>query len=676
MKFSYEWLQSFFNKKLPAAAELARLILKHGFEVEGLEKKKNDWVIDVNILSNRPDCRSHIGLAREIGAILGYKPNFYKIKPVASKKLVAAKSMVAVEVKNPEICPRYTAMVMVGIKVAKSPDWLARRLEACGLRSINNVVDATNYVMLETGQPLHAFDWDKLQNAASKTKVKKIIVRLAKKGEKLESLDGKIYNLTPEILLIADETGPLAVAGIKGGKRAEIDSQTAAIVLESANFNPKSVRRAGRALGLATDASTRFEHNLDPSQTLEVCRRVCQIVEKVAGGQILAGAADKSGNLPKSKKIILNLEKAEKILGRPIQSAQVKKHLEALGLAARKVGAVNIEVLIPARRSDINFAEDLVEEIGRIAGYDLVAPQIPCGPITPPQKNYFWQWKNKIKDAMICAGYSETRNYSFISDNDCQNFAIDGKMLLEVANPVNADLRFLRPTLLVNLLKNICKNHDHRQLNQFEIGRAFAQNKRDEPVMLAGFSKAGDFWQVKGALEFVFQKLGIAKVEFLPLAEPRDYFDGKQSAKIVAGKKEIGAVGMVSPAIAKNLVIEPLMVFELSVDAMAELASEKIEYQPLSFHPEAGRDISVDMPVETLAADVAGAIKSADDLKLIENFEIPDAPYVYPDKKIKNILFRFHLRAKNKTLDAKEIAAWQEKSIAAIEKNPDWRVKK
>lgn len=679
MLFSYEWLQSFFNKKLPEPRQLADLILARVFEVEEVKKNGQDWVLGIDILSNRPDCLSHIGMAREIGAMLKIKPIFPKSKAVKVKNAAPAKSRVNVEIGDPDACLRYTALALEGARVCASPDWVARRLRACGLRPINNVVDATNYVMLETGQPLHAFDWEKL--AAGRGKAKKITARMAKKGETIETLEGKKYDLQPSMAIIADEGGPLAIAGIKGGKRAEIDKKTSTVIIEAANFDARTVRRASRALGLSTDASHRFEHSIDPDLTIEAGRRAAEIIVATGGGKILAGAADKYPRPQKPKKIILNLEKAESLLGAPIQTAQAKKNLELLGFSSRKAGNANFEIDVPARRADVVLPEDIIEEIGRSGGYEKIEAVMPITRMAPPQKNYFWHWKNKIKDLLTAAGYSETRNYSFVSAKDCRIFGLDFADLLEIKNPVNEDLRFLRPSLLVNLLKNITKNSENGDLRQFEIGKIFGSDLKMEPTMAAGFLPPKCFFEAKGALEFVFSRLGIADFSFLPSGGGQKqasagFFEIENSAEIIAGKKRIGTLGELSKPIAAGLGIAAPVIFKMNVDLLAAMAREAVECKKISPHPEALRDISVDMPSKTLSADVIGAVKKDDKEELIEAVEIGGLPYVYPDKITKNILFKFHLRSGKKTLGPKELDDWQKSAIAAIERDPEWRVKK
>lgn len=678
MLFSYNWLQSFIDKKLPEPKELARLIIGHSFEVEAMEKSGKDTIFDISILSNRPDCFSHIGIAREIAAILGYKLNFPKGGAVKKKDITLTKSLVDVRVADAAGCPRYSAKVVTGVTVGPSPKWMQERLAVCGMRAINNIVDATNYVMLETGQPLHAFDLDKL--APGRGKIKRITVRYAADGEMIDVLGDRKYQLTPAMLLIADDAGPIAIAGIKGGKRAEITEDTKAIVLESANFNSRMVRLASRNLGLVTDASARFSHDLDRGQTLEVVGRVADIVAQISGGQIALGAVDRNPIPAKPKKIVLDMEKAESLLGVQIPSARAKKILEALGFGVRKGNKTNLEVMSPTRRTDVMIAEDLIEEIGRIDGYDKVAAFAPCGPLLPPAANYFWLWKVILRDALIACGWSETRNYTFVSEADCKKFGYEAKDLLEIKNPVNADLGFMRPSLLINLTKNILKNQEREELNQFEIGKIFGPGKRNEPTILAGFSKKGTFFEVKGAIEFALRRLGIEICAFIPAGNENGgggiVYDPAKTAQLTIGKRTVGYLGQLSDKVAAAAGVKPVIVFELSVDEVAKSATRKNDYKPISTHPAAIRDISVDVPVETVSASVVDAARVVDDDKLIKSIEIPDQPYIYPQARSKNILIKFKLQSHVKTLEPKEISEWQEKTIAAIEKNAGWKVKK
>ena len=652
------------------------MIIGHSFEVEFVKKQGKDTIFDIAILSNRPDCFSHNGIAREIGAILGMKLVLPKAKAAKTKAAPSTKSLIDVKLEDSAACRRYTAMVVSGIKIGPSPKWITERLEACGLRAINNVVDATNYVMLETGQPMHAFDFDKLENTGSKSKSKKIIVRRAAEGENIDVLGDKKYQLTPQMLLIADEAGPLALAGIKGGKRAEIDAKTSMIVIEAANFEPKTIRRTSRGIGLQTDASLRFEHGLDPNETENAARRVAELVSLTAGGQVLAGIVDRYPAPVKPKRIILGLENIEAVLGTDIQSARVKKILESLGFSVRKGTGLNLEVVAPTRRADVAMPPDLIEEVGRIGGYDIITAQLPASTILPPAKNFAWQWKNMIKDASADAGYSEVRNYSFVCGDDCDAFGFSKNDVLEIKNPVNADLRFMRPSLLPNLLKNIKKNALAANLRQFEIGKIFGASLRMEPTMIAGMAPNGNFVEAKGALEYVCRKLGINDFNAISLEAGVDaLFEARQSARIFANGKEIGICGVVNRDITESLGIGPVLAFELSMDVLSTLATEKINYRALPLYPEASRDVAVVVPAREYAGTIMDAIRNTgghlvNSVKPIDIYEGAEIAH-----GTKSIVFRITYLAPDRTLSGAEIDALQDNIVKAVEAH-GWQVRK
>jgi phenylalanyl-tRNA synthetase beta chain len=676
MLFSYNWLQTFFEKKLPKPEVLADLIMRRSFEVEGLVKKGGDAVLDVAVLSNRPDCLSHIGMAREIAAALDHKANFPKIKKDAPKKAPTTRSRVSVEVKNNNQCRRYCAKMVQDVKVGPSPKWMQERLVACGLRPINNVVDSTNYVMLETGQPLHAFDWDKLDKGTSKAKAKKIVVRTAQKGEKMETLDDKICALDPSMLVIADSARPLAIAGIKGGKTAEISAKTRTIIIEAANFNQKAIRQASRRLGLVTDASVRFAHGLDPNEAEPAANRCANIICEIANAQPLAGMADAYPRKVMPKRILLNSEAGESLLGRAMPTAQTKKILEALGFSVRKASGASLDVLVPTRRSDVGAWQDLVEEVGRITGYEELEPKMPCVIVLPAKTNYFWKWKNIAKDALVQAGYFETRNYTFICEKDIKVFDVSQKSLLEVKNPVNIDLRYLRPSLLVNLLKNAANNLPEAVLRQFEIGKIFGASLRMEPTMVAGFSTKDSFFEMKGSLEFLCHRLGIMEFSAAPLAPGvNSLFETEQSARVIANKKEIGIFGRISKKVAESLDIAPVFAFELSMDVLALIATEKIIYRPISTHPQAVRDIAVVTPRNVYCQTIIDVIKSAAGplLVAVQPFDIYEGAGIA--KGAKNIAFHLAYQSGERTLAGKEVDELQARVIKALEER-GWQVRK
>ena len=363
---------------MPGPEDLAQVLMFHSFEIEGLEKRGQDFLIDIDVLPNRAhDCLSHIGIARDIAAVAGLELKLPEINLKANKAKNSS-NFVAVDVKNSNDCPRYTAKVVTGVKVGQSPKWMQQRLEACGLQTINSIVDITNYVMLETGQPLHAFDADKLG--------KKIIIRRAKAGEKLAALDDKTYKLDKDILVIATAKKPIAIAGIKGGDDTGIDKKTNNIVIEAANFDPVVTRLASRSLKLRTDASWRFEQGIDPNLIDFAQKRVCKLIQEIAGGEPAKGMVDFYPKKLRPKKIKLDLDYANKLLGINISKEKVKQILKSLGFMFQ-VSGFTFYVSVPTRRLDVSIQEDLVEEIGRVYGYENIASVFPESMLIPPKRN-------------------------------------------------------------------------------------------------------------------------------------------------------------------------------------------------------------------------------------------------------------------------------------------------
>jgi len=398
MKISYNWLQGLVGKKLPAPDKVAELLTFHSFEVESINKNGSDWVLDIDILPNRAhDCLSHLGIAREIAVLLKYpfKETNYKEKIKEDKKM--ASELIEVKVEDQKLCPRYTARVIIDVEVGPSPQWIQERLKVCGLKPISNIVDIANYVMLETGQPLHAFDADKLKGG-------KIIVRKAEKGEKITSLDNEKYHLDQNILVIADQKDPVCVAGIKGGIGPGVDSQTKRVILEAANFDFQAIRKASRQLKLITDASWRFEHQLDPNLTQEAIDMSAYLIQELAQGKVLKGLVDVYPKKVKPKKINLNNDQVRSLLGINISDKEISDILKRLGL----------DKTIPTKRLDINIPEDLIEEVGRVYGFAKIPSQLPSAVLVPAQKNEDLFYQNKVKDILANLGFSEVYNYSLL----------------------------------------------------------------------------------------------------------------------------------------------------------------------------------------------------------------------------------------------------------------------
>ena len=704
MIFSYNWLQSFFEKRLPNPKKLGELLTLHSFEVQKIEKRGNDWVFDIDVTPNRADCFSHLGMAKECGAILNSKlktqkstfvPSSGRGKPQLKTKNLDIKNFITIEVKSKTDCPRYTAKVILGVKVKPSPRWIQERLISCGLQPINNIVDATNYVMLEVGQPLHAFDLDKIKGANSKqipnpksqipNNVKKIIIRRARKGEKIKTLDDKIYILNENILVIADKESPIAIAGIKGGKKAQISEETKNILIESANFNPVLIRKGQRELKLKTDASFRFEHGLDPNMTEMALLRVTSLIQEIAGGKVLAGEVDYYPQKVKPRTVNLNIKKLQKVLGIEIPPNKVLEVLKRLGLEIKKRKKDIIVVGIPTIRKDLQIEEDLIEEVGRIYGYEHITVNPPKTLLKLPEKEDALVWASKVRRILKELGFVEVYNYSFISEKDKQK--LDLVKLIELENPISDEFKYLRPSLLINLIKNIQENQKNfKQFKLFEIGKIFYQQKEKlaEKRMLSGviFGEKDGFYLIKGIIDSLLEQLGVSDVfydEYQPTPEDSlcSFWHIRKSAEIKVSNKEIGFLGEISKKVTSLYDIHSeIYAFDIDFDKLSKLASEEQEYLPISKYPAAVRDIAILTPLNTKVADVMNAIYGAGGklLKDVDLFDIYMGEEI-PDGK-KNLAFHLIFQSDQKTLSSEEVDKLFTKIIQALEENPEWEVRK
>jgi len=704
MLFSYNWLQSFFKKKLPKPEKLAEILALHSFEVEEVKRVRKDWALDIDVLPNRaPDCFSHLGITREISAILNYKLGIGEWKLTEDKNL-KAKDFVSVEVKPRQACPRYTARVITDVKVGPSPKWIRDRLEVCGLRPINNVVDIANYVMLETGQPLHAFDGEKLEG-------QKIIIRFAKEREKIVTLDEEKYDLDEDILVIADEKSPVAIAGIKGGKLPEIDNKTKIVVLESANFNPKVIRKGSKTIDLKTDASWRFEHGIDPNLTEIGINRAAFLIQKIAKGNVAKGLIDFYPKKVLPKRIRLDFDYVKSLLGREIPKKEIINILKRLDFKITGVRPLQIEVEVPTFRLDISIPEDLIEEIGRIYGYQRIKATFPTVSLIPPKRNLDIFWENVIKNILKEAGLTEVYNYSFVSPEQFSIFnsqfskVVDelrsssrfaNARVIEVENPISEEQKYLRPSLIPNLLKNVQKNQKNfREIRIFELGKIF-QAPRTEKRMLTGLITGDAFYQMKGVIDSLLQKIGISNIWYDEFeATPEDsnppatlpskgrapskisIWHPKICAEIKVNHEEIGFLGEISQKILGDLEIEgKLVVFDIDFEKLQRLSSEETIYQPISRYPAAVRDIAVLVPLEIRVEEVLNKIETAGGIlvKDVDLFDIYEGEEIPGGKK--NLAFHIIYQAEDRTLSSKEIDEIQQKIIKTLEENPEWQVRK
>ena len=665
MKISYSWLKDYIKGTLPRPEKLAKILTLHAFEVKSLTKREGDYVLDIDVLPNRAkDCLSHIGIARECVTLVSLKFKIQNLKFKETKRLKINKFL-KVEVEEKKLCLRYTARVITDVKVKDSSKRIQKRLLACGIKPINNIVDATNYVMLETGQPLHAFDFDKLEPV--RRGLRQIIVRSAKKREKVTILDGSEYELDKDILVIADKKEPLAIAGIKGGKVAEIDKNTQNIVLESANFNPSVIRKASKKLGIKSDASRRFEAGLDPNLTDWALERVVALIQKETRGKVVGGAADIYPKKVRPSKIKLDFKRIEDLLGVEIPRQKIRDILKHLELKFKE-HRFSLEVEIPTWRGDLNIQEDLIEELVRIYGYNKICSVMPEVQLAFSEKNISLFWKNKTKDILVGAGFNEVYNYSFTNSN------IDITQI-EVANPMNINQRYLRSSLIPNLLNNICRNLKYfNRFKIFELGRVYRQkdNRIQEKESLAGAvisDSPKTFYRAKGAVELLLNRLGIKDFQIQHPASSIQYWHPARAAQIMVGRKVLGTIGEIHPEIKDAYSINSrVILFELDFESLTELAKIYGVYKPVSRYPLITLDLAVIMDNNFSWASVKKqALKEGN--KVVKNIELFD---VYKGKGIPRdkISFAFHViyQAEDRTLTEKEVKLVHEKIVKVLEK--------
>ena len=702
MIFSYNWLQSFFQNKLPKPKELASLLTMHSFEVEGVKKVGSDYVFDIDVTPNRPDCFSHLGIAKECFVLLKSQipnsksqtnPKFqipkYKIK---KSKKVNIKDFVEVRVEKSNDCSRYTGMVIQRVKVKASPKWIQKRLIACGVQPINNIVDATNYVMLETGQPLHAFDLDKLssvqiqktdlKNQKDKLEIKKIIIRRAKEGETIEALDDKEYELNKDILVIADTEKVLAIAGIKGGKSSAIDVKTKNIFIEAANFNPALIHRASRQLRLRTDASLRFEHGLDPNLTQKALRQVAALIQEIGGGIVLEKEIDIYSRKAFPRTIKLNLNDVEKLLGIKIPKSKITAILKSLNFQVKQIKSEVLKVEVPTIRRDINLSQDLIEEVGRIYGYNHLPSILPEVALALPEKNYKLFWQKEIKDSLKELGFFEVYNYSFIAGADKK---IWPDKLVTLQNPISDEFKYLRPSLLINLLKNVRENSKNfSKIRIFELGKVFREedNKPFEREMISFMATKSSFYEIKGIVDTLLNRLGISDIFYddfqaQPDNSATSFWDANYAAEIKVNGKKIGFLGKLAKSVLDKLEISgDVFACDIEFNKLIEEASEENEYQPISKFPAAVRDLAILVPIKTKVVDILNIINEIGE-SLVRDIDMFDE-YVgdrLPEGK-KSLAFHIIYQAQDHTLSSDEISQVHQKIINALERNPEWEVRK
>ncbi len=608
----------------------------------------DDTVVDFEITNNRPDCYSIIGLARESAAAFGL-PMKHHEPVVKGSNAGSIYDKLDVEVPAENLCNRYTARMVANVKIGPSPKWLRQRLRANGVRPINNIVDITNYIMLEYGQPMHAFDYRYVSSG-------KIIVREAEAGETLTTLDGNVRNLKPGMLVIADEDRAIGLAGIMGGENSEILPDTQTVVFESANFDGTSIRQTALALGMRTDASGKFEKHLDPMMTMPAVNRACELVEMLECGDVLDGTIDVINYVPQPKSVTLEPDKINALLGTNISKADMVKYLNLL-----EVPVEGNQILVPSWRPDLNLMADIAEEVGRSYGYN----EIPTTDFkTSTQGGYSPVMKLEAKAGSICRslGFSEIITYSFVSPAIFDQIRLPKESqlrnTLKIQNPLGEDTSIMRTTALPSMLDILSRNYNYHNKNVkiYEIAKIYlpveGQVLPDEPkvLVLGSYGEQEDFFTLKGQVEALLSNLRIKKASFTAVKDNPSYHPGRCAMVTVEGEN-VGYIGQIHPLAAKNYGIEcEVYCAELSFTKLLDHQLPDVSYVPLPKYPAVSRDLSI-ICDETVTVAQAEAVISQAAGKLLRSIRLFD---IYRGTGIaegkKSLAFSLELRADDRTL--------------------------
>lgn len=618
-----------------------------------------DYLLDTEVTTNRPDLLSIVGFSREAAAILGEKLNQKKINSLEVFPRPELKETVSVKVESRKLCPRYIAVLVKGVKVSPSPWWMKKRLLAAGIRPISNVVDITNYVMLEMGQPMHAFDAKRISGG--------IIVRTAKNGEKIQALDGNTYKLTNGMLVIADSKKPVAIAGVMGGAESGVHEGTTEVILESATFDPASVRRSSRELNLRSESSSRFEKGLSTDLPHRAISRAVQLMHELACSSHGPMTDVKSGAY-KPLKFSLLPEEAQKLIGVQVPVGEMKRILISLGFRLQALGS-RIKVTVPYFRDhDIESGRDLVEEVARVYGYHKLPSVLPMGEIPIREKHVDLKWEDKIKQALAGAGYNETITYSFASAGAMEKAGFNKSSALRLANPLTSDFEFMRTSLIPSALEVVAKNQENfPTVKLFEIANTYHQRKNnlpeEKPNLLVTISakktESSPFYAGKGALELIACRFGLSELSLKRIAFDSPLWHPGRSAQVFVGGKLAGTVGEIHPAVLKRFGIEHrVAMLELALTDLYQAMREIGEYSLVAEFPAAKRDISFVLGERTTYEEVVKIIKDASELIAgVELFDVYSGPLTALGVNKKSMAFHLTYQSKERTLSSFEVEA-------------------
>ncbi len=692
MKVLLSWLRDFVDVSA-GAEEIAATMSVRGFAVEGLERLgDSDAVIDFEVTGNRPDCMSVSGMAREVATAFGLQVRRPAVTTslrrasesgpalhLASLKTVD-RADIDVAIESPALCPRYAGAV-ADVTIGSSPEWMQARLRAAGVRPTSNIVDVTNYVLLELGQPMHAFDYARLGGA-------QIRVRTARAGEVLQTLDGKSRELSPDMLVIADAERAVAVAGVMGGADSEVTAVTKTIVLESAHFEALSVRRTSKALGLKTEASMRFERGTDPRLPVTAMERACALIEMVGAGTSRGTVVDCYPVRVEPTVLKLRRERIAGLLGLSIADAEVRRVLEALGFALRDAEG-GWDVTVPTRRVDVGREVDLIEEVARHCGFDRIPATFPPLTVPPPPVDPRILRTRQLRNLATGQGFSEAVTFGFTSAPAADAF-VTGETVVPIKNPLSEAFAVLRPSLLPGLVESAGRNirRGQRDVQLFEIGNRFTQQSGETQAIAFIWTGAGralhwserprdtDFFDAASLVSIVADALD-ASVLLQPLSAPPSFLVAGQAADVVASAKEssdsdtrrVGLVGRLTPAVGESLGLPaevPAYVGELAIEPLARFLRTSLKAMAPPRFPSVDRDISILVDDTTSAQSVRSTVRAIALADLVDLREFDRyAGKGIPEGKV-SLSLRLTFRAPDRTLTDAEVQSAMEHVLSAL----------
>lgn len=670
MRISFNWLKDYIDIKLPTE-KLAEVLTMAGLTVDAIHNVSGDTVFEVEITSNRPDWLSYIGVARELAALTGAK---LKVPKTRAQGPGSRDKKISVKIEDKKLCPRYTARVIRNVKVGESPAWLKTKLEAMGLRPVNNIVDITNFCLFETGEPMHAFDLDKIEGG-------EVNVRRARPGEKIATIDGAQRTLDNNDLVIADAKKPIAIAGVMGGLNAEVNYSTQNILLEAAYFDPISTRRTSKKLAVSTESSYRFERKVDLANILYSSDRAAGLINEIANG-VVSELVDIGIKTKPVKTVALDYKKLNAVLGVKIAPAKAKKILTALGLKAGALSKDKAAFRIPGFRCDLNDEIDLIEEVARIYGYSNIPATIPAIVDQPTMPPYDMVIAKKVRDILTGLGMDEIITYSLVGRKMLSGAGIENAGIVEIANPLTNEQEVMRPSLVPGLLNAVLWNINRKEKNLrlFEIGKAYLKDDggkfSEKKILSLGISgeiaswaspaRAVNLFDLKGIVETLFAELDISTVSFKRASSGS--FSGASCASIEIAGKGAGTIGEISRKVSDNFDIkEKVYACEICFDAVCEGAAQGKRFHQLPKYPSVWRDISIVVDKNILNADLTELMRQTASatlkgISLIDRYEGKQIP----DGKV-SLTYRLEYRDMNKTLEEKELSSLHAKVLSALD---------